>query len=180
MLEYYYQSIPIGRENAVTYDDLCLMWGMKERQVRQKLHDLSLLDTGDDYVIIRSGHGKGFYKTDDLSEIKAFKKECMAKAKSNFAPLGKINRILRNNTESLQTNIFNNLKVTRLDKGLQQKDVVELMKKYDKSFDVPILSKIENSFVLPTPFQLIKLAEIYECAPSDLILIDNSVLDIYA
>ena len=180
MLEYYYNSIPVGKENAVTYPELMKAWNMRERQVRQKLHDLSLLDTGDNYIIIRSSHGKGFYKTDDINEIKAFKKECMAKAKSNFAPLKKINRILRNDTEALQTSIFNNLRVVRDEKGLQQKDVVNLMKQYDQSFDVPTLSKYENSFCLPTPYQLTKLAEIYGCNPSDLILIDNSVLDIYA
>ena len=180
MLEYYYNSIPVGKENAVTYPKLMVMWNMSERTVRRKLHELSYLDTGDNFVIIRSSHSKGFYKTDDIKEIKAYKKECMAKAKSNFAPLAKINRILRNDTEALQTSIFNNLRVVRNEKGLQQKDVVKLMKQYDKSFDVPMLSKFENGFCLPTPYQLTKLAEIYGCNPSDLILIDNSVLDIYA
>lgn len=180
MLEYYYNSIPIGRENAVTYPALCAEWKMSERQVRKKLHELSLWDSGDNFVIIRSGHGKGFYKTDDLTEIKAFKKECMAKAKSNFAPLGKINRILNSDTEALQTSIFNNMKAIRLEKNLYQQDVVEYMRKFDLSFDTPMLSKFENGFCLPTPYQLMKLAELYKCKPSDLILIDNSVLDIYA
>lgn len=59
MLEYYYNSIPVGRENAVSYPTLCEKWGMSERAVRRKLHELSYLDTGDNFVIIRSGHGKG-------------------------------------------------------------------------------------------------------------------------
>lgn len=180
MLEYYYNSIPVGRENAVTYSALCAQWGMNERQVRQKLHQLSMWDSGDNFVIIRSGHGKGFYKTDDINEIKRFKKEIMAKAKSNFAPLGKINRILSNDTEALQTSIFNNLKVVRCEQGRYQSEVVEYMRKFDKAFDTPMLSKFENGFCLPTPYQLMKLADFYHCNPSDLILIDNSVLDIYA
>ena len=180
MLEYYYNSIPVGRENAVTYPTLCEKWGMSERQVRKKLHELSLWENGDNFVIIRSGHGKGFYKTDDINEIKAYKKEIMAKAKSNFAPLGKINRILNSDTEALQTSIFNNMKVIRLERNLYQQDVVEYMRKFDLSFDTPMLSKFENGFCLPTPYQLMKLAELYECKPSDLIVIDNSVLDIYA
>lgn len=180
MLEYYYNSIPAGRENAVTYPALCAQWGMSERQVRQKLHQLSMWDSGDNFVIIRSGHGKGFYKTDDINEIKRFKKEIMAKAKSNFAPLGKINRILSNDTEALQTSIFNNLKVVRCEQGRYQSEVVEYMRKFDKAFDTPMLSKFENGFCLPTPYQLMKLADFYHCNPSDLILIDNSVLDIYA
>lgn len=180
MLEYYYNSIPIGRENAVTYPTLCEKWGMSERQVRKKLHELSRFDSGDNFIIIRSGHGKGFYKTDDINEIKAYKKEIMAKAKSNFAPLAKINRILNSDTEALQTSIFNNMKVIRLERNLYQQDVVEYMRKFDLSFDTPMLSKFENGFCLPTPYQLMKLAELYECKPSDLIVIDNSVLDIYA
>lgn len=180
MLEYYYNSIPIGRENAVTYPTLCEKWGMSERQVRRKLHELSHFDSGDNFIIIRSGHGKGFYKTDDINEIKAYKKEIMAKAKSNFAPLGKINRILNSDTEALQTSVFNNMKVIRLERNLYQREVVEYMRKFDLSFDTPMLSKFENGFCQPTYYQLMKLAELYECNPSDLILIDNSVLDIYA
>ena len=180
MLEYYYNSIPVGRENAVTYPTLCEKWGMSERQVRKKLHELSKYDSGDNFVIIRSGHGKGFYKTDDINEIKAFKKEIMAKAKSNFAPLGKINRILNSDTKALQTSIFNNLKVVRCQQGRFQSEVVEYMRRFDKAFDTPMLSKFENGFCLPTPYQLMKLADFYHCKPSDLILIDNSVLDIYA
>lgn len=180
MLEYYYNSIPVGRENAVTYPTLCEKWGMSERQVRKKLHELSKYDSDDNFVIIRSGHGKGFYKTDDINEIKAYKKEIMAKAKSNFAPLGKINRILNSDTEALQTSIFNNMKAIRLERNLYQQEVVEYMRRFDLSFDTPMLSKFENGFCLPTPYQLMKLAELYECKPSDLIVIDNSVLDIYA
>jgi transcriptional regulator with XRE-family HTH domain len=72
------------------------------------------------------------------------------------------------------------MKVIRLERNLYQQDVVEYMRKFDLSFDTPMLSKFENGFCLPTPYQLMKLAELYECKPSDLIVIDNSVLDIYA
>lgn len=168
MLEYYYNSIPVGRENAVTYPTLCEKWGMSERQVRKKLHELSRFDSGDNFIIIRSGHGKGFYKTDDISEIKAYKKEIMAKAKSNFAPLGKINRILNSDTEALQTSIFNNLKVVRCQQGRFQSEVVEYMRRFDKSFDTPMLSKYENGFCQPTYYQLMKLADFYHTTPEDL------------
>lgn len=161
MLEYYYNSIPVGRENAVTYPTLCEKWGMSERQVRKKLHELSRFDSGDNFIIIRSGHGKGFYKTDDINEIKAYKKEIMAKAKSNFAPLGKINRILNSDTEALQTSIFNNLKVVRCQQGRFQSEVVEYMRRFDKAFDTPMLSKYENGFCLPTPYQLMKLVNTF-------------------
>ncbi len=94
-MENYWNDIPIGKENAVTYSELCLKWGCKERQVRQILHNLSYADNGDNMILIRSSYSKGFYKTDDIEDIKRYKKECINMAKSTFAPLRKIRRVLR-------------------------------------------------------------------------------------
>lgn len=105
MLDYYYNSIPIGRENAITYPELCLLWGKSERQVRQILHDLSYIDNDDNYILIRSSHGKGFYKTDNVNDIERYKKECINRAKHTFAPLRKINRVL--NVNDMQLDLFN-------------------------------------------------------------------------
>lgn len=102
---YYYNSIPIGRENAITYPELCVLWGKSERQVRQILHDLSYIDNDDNYILIRSSHGKGFYKTDDVREIERYKKECINRAKRTFAPIRKINRVL--NVNDMQLDLFN-------------------------------------------------------------------------
>lgn len=167
-LEYYYNTIPYGKENAVTYAELCEMWKTNTRQARKILHELSLFDPMDDMVLIRSSNGKGFYRTDDLSIIKAFKKECTNKAKSNFAPLKKINRIL-NSSDNLQMNFHNNLKSARLAKDMKQIEVVYLMRRHDKNFDVALLSKFENSVCIPTPYQLCLLARIYGCTPSELV-----------
>lgn len=71
----FWDDIPIGKEYAVTYFELCQKWNCSERAVRNILHDLSLYDNGDNYILIRSGRSKGFYKTDDESEIKAYKRE---------------------------------------------------------------------------------------------------------
>lgn len=95
MLELYWNDIPIGKENAATYTQLCAMWNMSERAVRQKLHDLSYFDNGDQYILIRSSHGKGFYRTDDTAEIERYKRECTNRARHTFAPLRKIRRVLR-------------------------------------------------------------------------------------
>lgn len=39
--EYYRPLIPIGAENAATYSELSLWWGVSERHVRSILHELS-------------------------------------------------------------------------------------------------------------------------------------------
>mgnify|MGYP003292664100 CR=1 FL=1 len=93
--ELYWNDLPIGKENAVSYTYLCAIWKVQERQVRAILHDLSLYDNGDNYILIRSSkQGGGFYKTNDIAELEQYKKECLNKGKSNFAPVKKINRIL--------------------------------------------------------------------------------------
>lgn len=166
-LDLYWSELPVGRKNAESYAELCAKWGKDERSVRSILHDLSEYDNGDDYILIRSSKGKGFYKTDDAEEIIAYKQECLNKGRSVFAPVRKINRVLRANTT--QYSFENNLRIMREGLGLKQSDVCNVMQLVDASFDVPMLSKMENGACLPTPYQLLTLAEIYRCAPRDLI-----------
>lgn len=166
-LALYWSELPIGRENAVSYKELCPVWGLSERRVRKLLHDLSLYDNGDDYILIRSSSGRGFYRTDNAAEIKAYKKECLSKGKSVFAPVRKINRVL--GADETQYSFENNLRVIRVDAGMKQSEVCKLMKQHDSAFDVSMLSKMENGVVLPTPYQLVLLAQIYGCKPLELI-----------
>ena len=169
--ELYWSEIPVGKENAASYPELMMLWGKNARDVRQILHDLSACDNGDDFILIRSAKkGGGFYKTDNPDDIKAYREECLAKGRSTFAPVKKINRVLRNNVE--QITMTNNLRVRREAAGLKQKDVCEAMQHYDPAFDVPMLSKMENDFCLPTPAQCRLLALIYDCEVSDLISYD--------
>ena len=163
----FWNDIPVGRENAVTYDELCALWNCTRRRARALLHELSLFDNGDNYILIRSGGCKGFYKTDDEAEIKAYKRECLNKGRSVFAPVKKINRVINENT--VQYSLENNLRVVREGKGLKQADVCRIMKKHDKAFDKSLLSKMENGVCLPTPSQTAKLAEIYGVEPFELI-----------
>ena len=92
--EEYWQQIPIGSQNAIDYTALCAMWNCKERTVRCILNELSHYDNGDSYVLIRSGKNKGFYRTDDRTEIASYRKECINKGRSHFAPVRKCDRIL--------------------------------------------------------------------------------------
>lgn len=98
-LSLYWQQMPIGKKNAITYPQLCELWQVKERKARAILHELSLFDNGDKYILIRSSKGKGFYKTDDEHEIEKYKRECLNKGRSVFAPVKKINRVLRDNAK---------------------------------------------------------------------------------
>ena len=176
-LELYWSELPTGRENAVTYDDLREMWNKDKRGVRQLLHDLSLYDNGDDFVLIRSGKTRGFYKTDDLDEIAAYRKECLNKGRSVFAPVKKCNRVL--NVGGGQLEIFNNLRAVREGLGMKQKTVCKHMKEFDRAFDCSLLSKMENGVCLPTYYQLSKLAEIYGVQASELVRADLSALDLF-
>ena len=167
-LEDYWNSLPIGKEKAESYDTLCEKWNVNKRQARSILHNLSLYDSGDNYILIRSSSGKGFYRTDDMQIIQAFRAECMKKAKSNFAPLKKINRILTE-AEDRQIDFCNNLKTMRLAKGLKQTDVILQLQRVGENVDAAMLSKYENSVCLPTPYQLCLFARIYGCKPHELI-----------
>lgn len=180
MLDRYWADIPVGRENAVTYDDLCVTWGENRRKVRRILHELSLYDNGDNYILIRSSKGAGgFFKTDNQAEIDAFRRECLSKGLSIFAPVKKINRVMRADKNSLQMSFFNNLRAVRKAKEMKQTEVVEKMQEEFPHFDVPMLSKLENGCMIPGPAVLNELAEIYDVSPTDLILLDKSVIGMY-
>lgn len=166
-LQAYWEDIPVGAENAYRYSTLCVIWQMSERQVRKTLQELSGFDSGDNYILIRSGSKRGFFKTDDPAEIEAYRKECLVKGRSIFAPIRKINRVLAANGE--QYAFDNNLRVYRESHNMTQQAVCDLMRETDPAFDKPMLSRMENGLCLPTPRQLMTLASIYACAPSDLI-----------
>ena len=170
-LEFYWQDIPTEKAKSASYDDLMQWWHIKDkREVRQILHDLSSFDNGDNYVLIRSGKNKGFYKTDDTETIEAYKRECLNKGKSIFAPVKKINRVLAANGS--QYSLTNNLRVVREGLNCKQAQVCEFMQQFDEAFDVPMLSKMENGVCLPTPYQLAKLSEFYACDPFELVNAD--------
>ena len=169
-LALYWEDLPTGKENAYTYDDLCYIWKCEPRKARAILHELSRYDNGDNYILIRSSSGRGFYKTDDEGEIIAYKHECLNKGRSVFAPVKKINRVLNANTEQLSA--ANNLRVFREIAGMKQSTVCREMQKQYKAFDASLLSKMENGICLPTSAQLFKLAEIYGVKPFELLNTD--------
>lgn len=176
--EEYWDTIPIGQENAIDYDELCLMWRVSARNARKILQELGKFDNGDNYILIRSGMDKGFYRTDEMETIKRFKKECLNKGRSIFAPIKKINRVLQTK-EDMQFDICNNLRIVRISKNIKQTEVVKYVQKYDKRFDVSLLSKMENDLIIPHPLHLRCLAEFYGCEPCELVCMDLYTADLY-
>lgn len=176
--EEFWNSIPVGKENAIEYEDLCIRWGVKDRVARKILQELGKCDNGDNYILIRSSTGKGFYRTDEAETIMRFKKECLNKGRSIFAPIKKINRVLHTQ-EDMQFDICNNLRVVRIGLNIKQTAVVKYVRQFDKRFDVSLLSKMENGLIIPHPLHLRCIADFYGCEPSELICMDLSTADIY-
>lgn len=173
-IDWYWASIPIGVQHAVSYDDLEDMWRMSKREVRKTLADLSRLDNGDNHILIRSSKGKGFYRSDDPEEIADYKRECRSRALNTFAPLKKINRVLRIlDAESVNCSLFNNLQGMRQARGLSQAAVIMRLRARGYEIDVSLLSKIENGYVLPTPALLSALADIFDCEACELVAMER-------
>jgi hypothetical protein len=93
--DFYWQSIPIGEKNAVTYEALMAKWGKKRRTVRMILQELSThYEAYDGYVLIRSGMHHGFFRTDNKKEIERYKREILHKGESILAILRKCDNVL--------------------------------------------------------------------------------------
>lgn len=166
-LELYWSELPIGKENAWSYGMLRAVWHCNERTVREILHQLSRYDNGDDLILIRSSKGGGFYRTNNPDEIKAYRAECLNRGRNTLAPLKKIDRVLK--PDDGQLSIDNNMKSVRVSLNLSATEVCTRMRRFDNSFDAPMLSKMESNKCLPTPLQLAHLAAIYGCTPQELV-----------
>lgn len=93
-LLYLWETLPIGRENAISYSELCAMWNVNKRTARRYMQLLSEMDNGDEFVLIRSGNTRGFYRSNDAAEIKAYKYEMLHKGRSIIAAVRKCERVL--------------------------------------------------------------------------------------
>lgn len=176
--EWYWRTIPVGKENAITYPRLEMLWGVGERRVREMLAELSRYDNGDNYILIRSSGSAGFYRTDDPDDIAAYKRECHSRATKTFAPLKKINRVLRglDVAGGINYSLLNNIQCKRQERGLSQADVCRRLRDMGIMSDVSLLSKIENGYALPTPAQLSAMADVFACDPSELVGIDYALV----
>lgn len=172
-LESLWDTIPVGKENAVSYDELCELWGVNARRARGILHQLSMYDNGDDYVLIRSSRVNGFYRTNNQTQITLYRQECLSRGRNTFAPLKKIDRVLNANNE--QYSFVNNLRVVREGKGMTQECVCRMISGIDES----LLSKMENGVVIPSPYLTQHLARLYGVQAHELISTDLHTFAIY-
>lgn len=89
----YWNDIPIGAENTASYEELSAKWHRTYRGVRKILELLGTADTGDDYILIRSSHGRGFFRTKDRRLIHRYRKEIINRANNVLKPLDKIYKV---------------------------------------------------------------------------------------
>lgn len=105
-----YDDIPIGRDNAITRAELAALWGVSDRKARQIIANLRAEDNGDGFMIVAFSSRRGYYRTNDVREIKHFHHEMTKRAQNTFAPLRKSRRILRkaegnNNDHQIRWNL---------------------------------------------------------------------------
>lgn len=165
---FYYESIPVGRENAITRAELARLWNTSPDRVRHIIAALRAEDQGDDYIIYSSSspENPGYYKTDEPSERRAFMAETKRRAINTFKPLKKAQRIENGNSD--QYSLCNNLKQYRKDKGISNESFCEAITAAGVPLTTPMLSRIENGYVLPTPICAVLMAEALKCEVSDL------------
>lgn len=96
----YWDALPVGENNKVGYTQLTYIFKTNDRRrIRAILAELSAYDNGDDYVLIRTSHAWGFYKTNDRTKIEAYRREVFNRAMNTLKPLKKIKRILNRNEQ---------------------------------------------------------------------------------
>lgn len=95
-LSVFWSFIPSDEKGdaPVTYNELMFFWNCSARQARAILAELSAFDNGDDYILIRSSHDCGFYKTRDRVKIELYRREVYNRAMNTLKPLKKIRRVL--------------------------------------------------------------------------------------
>lgn len=161
--DFYYESIPVGRENAITRAELARRWGMSPDKVRHTIAALRAEDQGDNYIIFSSSdpQNPGYYKTDEATERRAFMAETKRRAINTFKPLRKAQRIENGNSD--QYSLCNNLKLYRKDKGISNDMFCDALTAAGVPMSTPMLSRIENGHVLPSPRCAEVMAEIIGC-----------------
>ena len=90
------QDIPVGRENAISREELAIIWGVRDRDARRMVAKLRA-DAGNDGFAILSTARKpsGYWRSNDPDEIRAFIRETEARARNTFLAIRDAKRVLR-------------------------------------------------------------------------------------
>lgn len=95
-----YAALPYGRENALSRRELCTRLSIPDRELRRSIGRLRAQDNGDGYVIMSTSHHGGYWRTDDINDIRQFYRETSARARSTFRPLRKARRLMHEHREA--------------------------------------------------------------------------------
>jgi len=82
--------IPVGRDHAITRQQLCTLTGKSDRKVRD---DIAWLRRKT--VICSSSSGKGYYRPSSRADIEGFINETTARAENLFLSLKKARNVLK-------------------------------------------------------------------------------------
>ena len=74
-------DIPVGRNNAVTRMALSGRWNMPDRKVRRQIARFRE-DDSDGMIVVSSSRGRGYYRTSDPDENRAFINDTAARIRS--------------------------------------------------------------------------------------------------
>ena len=78
-------DIPVGRQHAISKEELAARWGCSTREARRAIADFRA-DTAKagDYCILSTSTGGGYWRSNDVEEISAFIKETESRARNTF------------------------------------------------------------------------------------------------
>ena len=90
------EHIPIGRENAITSEELAVLWGMTERDVRRTIATMRITPTDDPFAIMSEDGYPGFWRSNLIMELEGMVKRSRAKAIHTYASSADARRALGN------------------------------------------------------------------------------------
>ena len=88
-------DIPIGRENAIPWQELALKWNTDQRGVRLIIAELRASKSGDGYAILSTTRGRGYWRSDNSEEIDGFVAEIEAMSRHLHLATKDAKRILK-------------------------------------------------------------------------------------
>ena len=90
------QDIPVGRENAISREELAAKWHVKDRLARHMGARLRAEAGNDGYAILSTARKpSGYWRSNDPDEIRGFIAETEARAKNTFLAIRDAKRVLR-------------------------------------------------------------------------------------
>ena len=79
-------DIPIGRENAITREELMRKTGLSDRTIRREIECYRRTLPEDGYIVMSTSHGTGYWRTNDKDEIDQFIGETICRTNNTRKP----------------------------------------------------------------------------------------------